>query len=78
MCGIAGFYRKEDRDPDSLKRMADVMVHRGPDADGFFIEDGVHFAHRRLSIVDLEGAYSPCKVRAIMKWLFLTGRSSIT
>lgn len=59
MCGIAGFYRKEHRDPASLKKMADVMVHRGPDADGFYVEDGVHFAHRRLSIVDLESGQQP-------------------
>ena len=39
-----------------LKRMADALAHRGPDAEGFFAQagmPGIGLAHRRLSIVDL-------------------------
>jgi len=59
MCGIAGFYRREQQDPASLESMASVMVHRGPDANGFHIENGMHLAHQRLSIVDLESGQQP-------------------
>jgi asparagine synthase (glutamine-hydrolysing) len=59
MCGIAGFYsfNKIFSEKD-LKRMTDSMAHRGPDADGFYIdpESGVGLGHRRLSILDLSNA----------------------
>jgi asparagine synthase (glutamine-hydrolysing) len=36
--------------------MTDSMAHRGPDADGFWIEANTAFGHRRLSIIDLSSA----------------------
>ena len=55
MCGIAGLVSARRIDPRLLKRMGDVIEHRGPDDDGTWIdtEAGLGFAHRRLSIVDL-------------------------
>ena len=55
MCGIAGLVSAEDVDAEVLRRMADVIVHRGPDDSGVWqSSDGrVGFGHRRLSIVDL-------------------------
>ena len=59
MCGIAGFWRPQGERADSaagaLGRMTDSLAHRGPDADGHWIdvERGVALGHRRLSIVDL-------------------------
>ena len=59
MCGIAGFFsfNKKFSDTD-LKRMTDCIAHRGPDADGFYIdkESGTGLGHRRLSILDLSTA----------------------
>ncbi|HLB34136.1 MAG: asparagine synthase (glutamine-hydrolyzing) [Verrucomicrobia bacterium RIFCSPHIGHO2_12_FULL_41_10] len=59
MCGIAGFIGSGDR--VVLERMTRALAHRGPDAEGFFVEEGrgVHFGHRRLSIVDLAGGAQP-------------------
>ena len=62
MCGIAGVvYSEPERtvDPCVLKRMADSIAHRGPDADGFHIKRNVGLAHRRLSIIDLDGGDQP-------------------
>jgi asparagine synthase (glutamine-hydrolysing) len=59
MCGIAGFYSFHKNFSDSdLKRMTDCIAHRGPDADGFYMdtESGVGLGHRRLSILDLSTA----------------------
>lgn len=63
MCGIAGFAdftRKSDS--STLKRMTDIIQHRGPDGDGHFFEEGqnvfVGLGHRRLSIIDLSNAAS--------------------
>jgi asparagine synthase (glutamine-hydrolysing) len=58
MCGIGGIVTFDGHEParEELKRIADALVHRGPDADGFFSQGGtpgIGFAHRRLSIVDL-------------------------
>lgn len=58
MCGIAGFTRFADPtgDVSSLIRMGDVIAHRGPDAHGEYLDDGVGLCHRRLSIIDLSEA----------------------
>ena len=59
MCGISGFIGSGNR--DVLERMTRALAHRGPDGEGFFIEEkrGVHFGHRRLSIVDHAGGAQP-------------------
>ncbi|HJT32850.1 MAG TPA: asparagine synthase (glutamine-hydrolyzing) [Pirellulales bacterium] len=62
MCGIAGIlYREAIRPIDRcvLKSMADAIMHRGPDAEGFWCAQGVGLAHRRLSIIDLSGGDQP-------------------
>jgi asparagine synthase (glutamine-hydrolysing) len=53
MCGIAGVVGEHRTDPSLLRRMADAMRHRGPDAEGTWRDEGVGFAHRRLAILDL-------------------------
>lgn len=59
MCGIAGFVGAGDG--GVLRRMTRRLVHRGPDAEGFFekTDAGVFLGHRRLSIIDLEGGAQP-------------------
>jgi hypothetical protein len=59
MCGIAGFTGSGDT--GILQRMTDAIAHRGPDADGHWVEEsaGVFLGHRRLSIVDLSGGAQP-------------------
>jgi asparagine synthase (glutamine-hydrolysing) len=60
MCGIAGWSYPKHRSPpiQSLRRIAYLLAHRGPDGDGFFedLDAGVALAHRRLSIIDLSSA----------------------
>ncbi len=55
MCGIAGIIGLRDSGiaTATIKRMSQSLSHRGPDAEGFFIDEGVAFGHRRLSIIDL-------------------------
>ena len=59
MCGITGFqvfrkYREFDED-STIKKITDILTHRGPDSSGFWKsdEDKIYMGHRRLSIVDL-------------------------
>ena len=62
MCGIAGAFSKQGVNEQLMKQATDVMLHRGPDAGGYFIneEKKVFLGHRRLSIIDLStGANQP-------------------
>lgn len=55
MCGIAGIVTKDLNKNYSnlLFKMTNKLSHRGPDADGYWIDRKVYFGHRRLSILDL-------------------------
>ncbi len=59
MCGIEGFVGPED--PSALQAMNDALSHRGPDGHGFLSDPSrrVHFAHRRLAILDIQGGAQP-------------------
>src|SRR5690349_8150216 len=57
MCGICGFTGAPDR--AVLARMADAIVHRGPDDAGYWDTVDVSLGMRRLSIVDLETGQQP-------------------
>ena len=59
MCGICGkIYFDPSRavDPGLIRRMTDVLGHRGPDDSGIFTAGGAGLGHRRLSIIDLSAA----------------------
>ena len=58
MCGIAGIAGIKDKELSRalIERTTARIAHRGPDADGFFIDDGIALGHRRLSIIDLSEA----------------------
>ena len=43
-------------DEQLLRRMTDVLQHRGPDDSGVFVSGSVGLGHRRLSIIDLSAA----------------------
>ena len=62
MCGIVGVYNLNDSpvaDRALLQRMADQMIHRGPNDSGVFCDGPVGLAMRRLSIIDLVGGHQP-------------------
>jgi asparagine synthase (glutamine-hydrolysing) len=54
MCGIAGVFNLNGElfSQNHLQKMANSIAHRGPDAEGYFLENGIALAHRRLSILD--------------------------
>lgn len=62
MCGFVGFTTVDysaDANRAIVKDMADRIAHRGPDDEGFFVDDGIAMGFRRLSIIDLEGSRQP-------------------
>jgi asparagine synthase (glutamine-hydrolysing) len=62
MCGITGIYHYANEQAVNeavLRRMTDVIAHRGPDDDGFYVTGKVGLGHRRLSIIDVAGGHQP-------------------
>src|SRR5204863_5099764 len=59
MCGITGWAYLDPRTSppegveDLLRYMCDRMVHRGPDSEGYLMDDGIALGMRRLAIIDL-------------------------
>lgn len=63
MCGFVGFltagqWRGDEAAPGVLARMADTIVHRGPDSAGYWHDaaSGIALGHRRLAILELSPA----------------------
>ena len=60
MCGICGIATtRGGADLESLRAMSDLLVHRGPDSAGEYVDGGIALAARRLSILDLEHGDQP-------------------
>ena len=73
MCGIVGFVDKSKNKKKTIKDMADLIKHRGPDSDGYYVDDDVALGFRRLSIIDLEGGDQPIYNEDKTKLVFLNG-----
>ena len=77
MCGICGIFEPERETPIErrvLKAMADSLIHRGPDDEGFYSDGGgIGLAHRRLSIIDLEGGHQPLANEDGTIWIAFNG-----
>ena len=62
MCGIAGLCGPHVGDRFGMpviKKMTDVLTHRGPDGEGFLVDTDILLGHRRLSIIDIAGGDQP-------------------
>ena len=76
MCGICGqfnFVRSEPVEPETIRRMTETMVHRGPDDDGYLAAGPLGFGFRRLSIIDLAGGHQPMSDAEETVWVMLNG-----
>ena len=61
MCGFCAFYDKTkiENKKKIIKDMADRIKHRGPDSDGYYVDENIAIGFRRLSIIDLKGGNQP-------------------
>src|SRR6266516_3773751 len=77
MCGIAGFVGGEARSaPEAhavIQQMCDVIEHRGPDDDGFYVGADVALGMRRLSIIDLVTGRQPITNEDGSIWIVFNG-----
>lgn len=55
MCGITGIINKNNLPCDELllHKVNNLIKHRGPDGDGFYVYKNLGLGHRRLAIIDL-------------------------
>jgi asparagine synthase (glutamine-hydrolysing) len=76
MCGICGiFYTDLDWrvNAESLAVMNRRIAHRGPDDEGFFVEENVGLAMRRLSIIDVKTGHQPLANENQDVWIVYNG-----
>jgi asparagine synthase (glutamine-hydrolysing) len=76
MCGIAGFVSPQGLDATAGLRavaMRDALIHRGPDGAGLWRDSHAVLAHRRLSILDLEGGHQPMSNERGTVWVVFNG-----
>ncbi|MBO0862519.1 MAG: asparagine synthase (glutamine-hydrolyzing) [Chloracidobacterium sp.] len=78
MCGIAGMFGEEKtmafaERREVIRRMCDVITHRGPDDEGFHIEGGLAIGMRRLSIIDVASGRQPISNEDGSVWIVFNG-----
>ncbi|MDH5811885.1 MAG: asparagine synthase (glutamine-hydrolyzing) [Candidatus Verstraetearchaeota archaeon] len=76
MCGICGkinFDRQQPVDPELIRRMMDLLYHRGPDGGGMYCSGSIGLGHRRLSIIDLSTGNQPMCNETGTIWVVYNG-----
>ena len=84
MCGIAGYFLRNGAagfgaagtgagDTSVVKAMCDVIRHRGPDDEGFYVDGGCAIGMRRLSIIDLSTGHQPISNEDGSVWIVFNG-----
>jgi asparagine synthase (glutamine-hydrolysing) len=73
MCGIFGYFNLKERRPDLLRLMANQQIHRGPDSEGFFVDDAFGMGIRRLSVIDLVTGNQPIHNEDKSIWVVCNG-----
>jgi len=76
MCGIAGVVsatRESNITEAVVRTMCNQIIHRGPDDEGIFVQEGAGLGMRRLSIIDLSGGHQPVFNEDRSAWIVFNG-----
>ncbi|UMZ73817.1 asparagine synthase (glutamine-hydrolyzing) [Natranaerofaba carboxydovora] len=76
MCGFIGYVTVDNQNGlinRKILNASDMLVHRGPDSSGFYSDDYVTFAFKRLSIIDIEKGNQPLSYQNQRYWIVLNG-----
>jgi asparagine synthase (glutamine-hydrolysing) len=75
VCGIFGLINKTGpADADLVRRLTDMVAHRGPDGRGVRVSGNVGLGHRRLAIIDLsEDGAQPMRDTRHPIWITYNG-----
>jgi asparagine synthase (glutamine-hydrolysing) len=71
MCGISAIIHpiETHRIRETLELMNAAMAHRGPDADGIYINEKIGLGHKRLSIIDTEISANQPMLSCNKRWV---------
>jgi asparagine synthase (glutamine-hydrolysing) len=76
MCGITGYFQLNGTSkPDDvlLRRMVNILSHRGPDEFGAYLDNKCALGHTRLSIIDLSSGQQPLTNEDGSLWIVFNG-----
>ncbi|WP_081413506.1 asparagine synthase (glutamine-hydrolyzing) [Aneurinibacillus terranovensis] len=75
MCGFVTVYNKQQKpvSREKLEKMTRIIAHRGPDDEGFLVENHIGLGFRRLSIIDLQHGAQPLSNAAGDIWITFNG-----
>lgn len=78
MCGFVGCVHNGPKAIHSdirekLKKMNNIITHRGPDDEGYFFDEFVNFGFRRLSIIDIDNGNQPLSYENERYWIIFNG-----
>jgi asparagine synthase (glutamine-hydrolysing) len=73
ICGVVSFQPNVPLDRSILLRMNASLRHRGPDDEGYYEDDQVSLAMRRLSIIDLHTGQQPISNESGNVWVVYNG-----
>ena len=63
----------QEAEKQLFKNMNNMITHRGPDDDGYYMDDHVQFGFRRLSIIDIESGHQPLTYENERYWIIFDG-----
>ena len=74
MCGFVGFVNLKQKfeytkEIDLLKKMNNTLSKRGPDEEGYYINDSICMAHKRLIVIDPKGRKTTIYWKIQLWWL---------
>ena len=77
MCGITGLHHPSGAPHEprrqAIARMTSTLTHRGPDDEGYYLDDFTALGHRRLSIIDLQTGRQPMSNESGDVWIVFNG-----
>ena len=73
ICGVVSFQPNTYADRSTLLQMNASLQHRGPDDEGYYEDDRVSLAMRRLSIIDLHTGQQPISNETSDIWVVYNG-----
>lgn len=59
MCGFTGYVNKDKNKNKVIKEMSKTIIHRGPDMEGYYVDDDIALGFRRLSFQDVKNGSQP-------------------
>ena len=78
MCGFIGCVHEkpqvyQEAEKQLFQNMNNIITHRGPDDDGYYMDRHVQFGFRRLSVIDIESGHQPLTYENERYWIIFNG-----